>query len=430
MKSLNVAIAGLGTVGVGTFKIIREQADLLTARTGANIGVSAVSARSKDKDRGIDTSDVTWYDNAVDIADDTNTDIVIELMGGSDGSAYDLVKASLANGKHVVTANKALIAIHGVELAKLAEENNVALLFEAAVAGGIPILKTLREGLAANNFSRISGIMNGTCNFILSAMAEEKRGFDDVLAEAQELGYAETPPDLDVDGIDTAHKLAIITSLAYGTQIDFNAIYCEGIRNVSLDDIQYAAELGYNIKLLGITNKTSHGIEQRVHPCLISNDVPIASVNGALNAVLVECDQLGDALITGAGAGAGPTASSVMADVMDIAAKRTSPSFGQPFATLAKADFVDISHHEGEYYIRINVKDESGVLASVTSALSEADIGVERVLQKADDDGTAQIALTTHKTSEDSIQKALQSIAQMDYVIDPAHLIRIEDFKG
>ncbi len=428
-ETLHIGIVGLGTVGVGTYKILTQNKELLSVRCGKKLEISAVSSRDASKDRGIDLSGVRWFKDPLEMATSPEIDIVVELIGGEDGIAYDLCKAALQNGKHFVTANKALIAKHGLELAKLAEGNSVALMFEAAVAGGIPILKSLREGLAANNYHRISGIINGTCNYILSAMKQDKRSFEDVLKEAQELGYAETPPDLDIDGIDTAHKLAIMSSIAYGIQVSFEDVHVEGIRNVSLDDVQYAHELGYVIKLLGIANKLGDKIEQRVHPCLVEKHVPIACIDGALNAIYVECDALGEALFTGAGAGEGPTASSVVADILDIASGRDSPAFGRKVDALEKGEFVDINHHEGEYYVRFNVQDKPGVLASITSALSAENIGFERVLQNAHEaSNTAQIALTTHKISEAAIQKALQNIAQMDYVIESPHLIRIEDF--
>ncbi len=429
MSNIKIGIAGLGTVGQGVFKILSAKSDMLENRCRKKLEVIAVSARNKSSDRGIDISGVKWYDEAVELADDDNIDIVIELIGGADGVAYDLCKNALKNGKHVVTANKALIAIHGGELAKLAEENNVSLCFEAAVAGGIPILKSIREGLAANEFTKVSGIMNGTCNYILTEMESGGRAFDDVLADAQKLGYAETPPDLDIDGIDTAHKLAIITALAYSCSPDFDSIYIDGIRNISLDDIEYAQELGYKIKLLGIASCNDNKIEQRVHSCLIADDIAIANVDGVLNAVQVECDSLGDALFTGAGAGAKPTASSVIADIMDIASNRNGYPFGVAASKLEHKEFISIAEHSGEYYIRFCVKDESGVLASITALLSEENIGVEKVLQKpCENSGTAQIAITTHKTNEQSIIKTLNKITDMYYTVKTPHMIRIERF--
>jgi len=429
MKSLRIGIAGLGTVGCGTFEIVTKDAALLSNRCGSAVEITAVSSRDKTRDRGIDLSGVTWHDDTLSLADDVNVDVVVELIGGHEGVAKELCERSLANGKHVVTANKALIAMHGAELAALAEKNGVALYFEAAVAGGIPIIKALREGLSANRFQRVSGIMNGTCNYILTAMEKDARDFDDVLAEAQELGYAETPPDLDVDGIDTAHKLTILASLAYGCLVDFEAVYSEGIREVSLTDINYARELGFAIRLLGITQQISENcIAQRVHPCLVPLESPFASITGPQNAVLVECNQVGPVLLTGAGAGAGATASAVVADIMDIANGHLAKPFTIAVDSLHRCKTEDISQHSGEYYIRVQVKDRPGVLAAITSILSEQEIGVESVLQRAQKDGTAQIAVTTHAVTEQAIMVALSSLKDSDYVVEPPHMIRIENF--
>lgn len=426
-ERLRVGIAGLGTVGLGTYKLLSENAELIRKRCGKSIEVVAVSSRDRSRDRGISLDGLTWYDDARELANDPAVDVVVELIGGSEGVAYELVASALNQGKSVVTANKALIAVHGNELAELAESHNVALLFEAAVAGGIPILKALREGLAANRITRVAGIMNGTCNYILTAMKKEGRQFDDVLAEAQKLGYAETPPDLDVDGIDTAHKLAIITALAYGCPVNFNAIYTEGIRNITPLDMTYAKELGYVIRLLGVTTQTDHGIEQRVHPCLVPKSSPLAGINGVLNAVLAECNALGAALLTGAGAGEGPTASSVVADIMDIAAGRDGKPFMIPVAELEAQPFASIDQHQGEYYVRLRVKDRSGVLAEITSLFRDNKIGVGKILQNDADGEAAHIAITTHDVCETDIQKVLAQLREMEYVLETPRMIRIEE---
>ena len=425
--TLNIAIAGLGTVGVGVFKLLTEKSGLLTQRCGKSLVIKAVSSRSKDKDRGISLSNVAWYDDPLTLVENNQIDVIVELIGGSEGVAYQLCEKALQQGKHVVTANKALIALHGEKLATIAEQNNVSLCFEASTAGGIPIIKAIKEGLAANEYYKITGIMNGTCNYILTEMKSTNRSFDDVLQEAQAKGYAETPPDLDIDGIDTAHKLAILTSLAYGVPVNFDHVYTEGIRDITLQDIECTEQFGYSIKLLGITQRTEQGIEQRVHPCLVSKNSPMAAINGAQNAVLVECDTLGPALFTGAGAGEGPTASSVVADLMDIASDCCRPPFGRSVSNMEQSNYCTIAQHTGAYYIRLNVKDQPGVLATITQQLADRNIGVEEVIQHAvPDENTAQIALTTHPISEQSINDALQHLAALDTVLEPPHMIRIE----
>jgi len=426
---MKVGIAGLGTVGAGVFKILQNNSEIIQNRSNDELVVVAVSSRDKTKDRGIDTSNVKWYDNCLDMVNDDDIDIIIELIGGSNGVAYDLCKSALENNKHLVTANKALIATHGHELALIAERNNVALKFEASVAGGVPIVKSVMEGLAANNINKISGILNGTCNYILTAMYCERRQFDDVLEEAQLKGYAETPPDLDIEGTDTAHKLAILTSLAYGTKVNLDAVFVDGIKNISLDDIDYAHEMEYSIKLLGIANKTENGIEQRVHPCLIPHSCQVSSANWVLNAIQVECDYLGNAYFSGAGAGEGATASSVVADLMDINVNRLSNPFGYKASNMTEGNFLPIDQHEGEYYIRSKVKNVAGVLSSITSILSENDISAEKVMQKPDSSNKniSNIAFTTNKIFEYKIIEVLEKIEKMDYVLEKPHMIRIEE---
>ncbi|MBT4700697.1 MAG: homoserine dehydrogenase, partial [Rhodospirillaceae bacterium] len=317
---LKIAIAGLGTVGAGTLSVVNEHADLLASRCGRALQVTAVSARDKTKDRGLSLDGIEWFDDASQMARDADADVVVELIGGSDGIAKDVCEAAIADNKHVVTANKALIALHGTELAAKAEAAGVALAYEAAVAGGIPIIKSLREGLAGNTFKRVYGILNGTCNYILTEMRENGGEFDAVLKDAQELGYAEADPSFDVDGVDAAHKLAILASLAFGCEVNFDAVHIEGIRHVSPMDIQFAGELGYRIKLLGIVAETETGIEQRVHPCMVAINAPIAAVEGVFNAVVADTDFADTIMHEGRGAGAGPTAPAVVADIVDIAA--------------------------------------------------------------------------------------------------------------
>ena len=424
---LRIGVAGLGTVGVGTVRLLAEHADLLAQRCGRRLEVAAVSARERNRDRGVDVSAARWYDDAQGLAADADIDVVVELIGGAHGVALDLCRAAIKAGKHVVTANKALIAGHGSELAALAESAGVALGYEAAVGGGIPIVKALREGLAANRVDRIYGILNGTCNYILSAMRESGRDFAAVLAEAQRLGYAEADPGFDIDGVDSAHKLAILASLAFGCRLDFDAVHIEGIRHISPLDIDYALELGYHIKLLGIAGLTERGLEQRVHPCMVSVDVPIAHVDGVFNAVVAEGDFVDRTMFSGRGAGAGPTASAVVADLVDIARNRILPVFGIPAGELADIPAASMENHFGAYYIRLMVVDRPGVMADVTAALRDAEVSVEALIQRGRNPGdVVPVVLTTHETEERAMRQALSRIGELDSVLEAPHMIRIE----
>jgi homoserine dehydrogenase len=424
---LKIALAGLGTVGSGTLRLLRSNADLLAERAGRQIAVDAVCARDRRRDRGIDLSAARWFDDAAKMATDPDIDVVVELIGGADGVALDTVKAALARGKHVVTANKALMAHHGTELARLAEAKGAALAFEAAVAGGIPIVKTLREGLAANHIGRVYGILNGTSNFILTTMRESRREFGEVLAEAQRLGYAEADPSFDVDGVDAAHKLAILTSVAFGTEVVFAGVYVEGIRHISALDIEYAAELGFRIKLLGLARPTEHGIEQRVHPCMVPRTTPIASVEGVFNAVMVEGDFCGRIMLEGRGAGAEPTASAVVADLLDIAAERRSPSFAVAAAKLGARPASPMERHRGAYYVRLMVVDRPGVIADVAAALRDEQVSMEAMIQRGRAPGEAvPVVLTTHETEEAAMRRALSRIGGLSTVLEPPRMIRIE----
>uniref|UniRef100_UPI0030D6D8A6 homoserine dehydrogenase n=1 Tax=uncultured Sneathiella sp. TaxID=879315 RepID=UPI0030D6D8A6 len=344
---VKIGIAGLGTVGSGVLKIIKEHGDLLEARSGARLTVTAVSGRDRGKDRGVSLDGLTWYDDATAMAEDPDVDIVLELIGGSDGVARELCEKTLRLGKSVVTANKALLAIHGNELAEIAETHGAQLAYEAAVAGGIPIIKALREGLAGNAISRVYGILNGTCNYILTEMEETGGEFDAILKDAQDLGYAEADPGFDIDGVDAAHKLALLTSVAFGTPVDFANVYIEGIRNVTAADIAAAGELGYRIRLLGVARRTEKGIEQRVHPCMVRHETTIANVNGVFNAVVVDGDFVDETSYVGRGAGEGPTASAVVADIVDIALGRHTPTFGVPVAKMAAIPKISVEDHVG-----------------------------------------------------------------------------------
>jgi homoserine dehydrogenase len=425
--ALRIGIAGLGTVGAGTLRLLREHRDILAQRCGRPLTVGAVSARERKRDRGVDVSQLRWCDDALALAGDPEIDVVVELIGGSDGIAKRLIETAIANRKHVVTANKALLAHHGTALARAAEAAGVTLAYEAAVAGGIPIIKALREGLAANRVERIYGILNGTCNYILTTMRRTGREFADVLAEAQKLGYAEADPSFDVDGIDAAHKLAILTSVAFGCEINFAGVHVEGIRNVSAMDIAYAEELGYRIKLLGSARPTEHGIEQRVHACMVPIGTPIAHVEGVFNAVVTEGDFVGQNVAEGRGAGAGPTASAVVADLIDIARGRTLPTFSVPAAQLKRLPPSPMERHRGAYYVRLMVVDRPGVIADVTAALRDEQVSLESMLQRGRaPDEAVPVVLTTHETEEALMRRALDRIAGLNTVVEPPHMIRIE----
>jgi homoserine dehydrogenase len=408
--------------------LLRDNAEIVTARAGRPIAVTAVSARDRSKDRGVPVSGLRWYDDPVALAGDPAVDVVVELIGGSDGPARALVESAIAAGKPVVTANKAMLAVHGASLAALAEARGVPLAFEAAVAGGIPVIKALREGLAGNRISRIAGILNGTCNYILTQMRERGREFADVLADAQKLGYAEADPSFDVDGIDAAHKLAILAALAFGRPVAFDAVYVEGIRRVSALDIAFATELGYRIKLLGLAHQAEGGgISARVHPCMVPQSAPIARVDGVFNAVVAEGDFVGRVMLEGRGAGAGPTASAVVADLIDIARGRHTPVWGAAADALSNAPSVPMSTHVGPYYMRLMVVDRPGVIADVTAVLRDQGISLESMLQRGRAPGEAvPVVLVTHETRESAMTAALERIEALNTVLEPPTVIRIE----
>jgi homoserine dehydrogenase len=426
-RPLAIAVAGLGTVGAGVVKLLRANADIIAARAGRPIAITAVSARERNRDRGISLSGLRWYEDPVALAADPQVDVVVECIGGSEGPARGLVEAAIAAGKHVVTANKALLAVHGAALAQASETRGTALAFEAAVAGGIPAIKALREGLAANRIQRVAGILNGTCNYILTVMREQKREFAEVLTEAQKLGYAEADPSFDIDGIDAAHKLAILAALAFGRPVDFGAVHVEGIREVSALDIALAEELGYRIKLLGIARREDGGISTRVHPCMVPISAPIARVDGVFNAVVAEGDFVGRVMMEGRGAGEGPTASAVVADVIDIARGRFTPVWGAEAAALTPEPSFPMDRHTGAYYLRLMVVDRPGVIADVTGVLRDHAISLESMLQRGRAPGEAvPVVLTTHETSEASVRAALKRIAELNTVMEKPALIRIE----
>ena len=426
-RPLAIAVAGLGTVGAGVLKLLRDNAEIVAARAGRPIAVAAVSARDRARDRGVSLSGLRWYDDPVALAADPKVDVVVELIGGSEGPARALVEKALAAGKPVVTANKALLAVHGAAIAEMAEAHGVPLAFEAAVAGGIPAIKAIREGLAANRIQRIAGILNGTCNYILTTMREERREFAEVLAEAQKLGYAEADPSFDIDGVDAAHKLAILAALAFGRPVDFGAVHVEGIREITALDIALAEELGYRIKLLGIAKREEAGISTRVHPCMVPASAPIARVEGVFNAVVAEGDFVGRVVLEGRGAGAGPTASAVVADLIDLARGRHSPVWGASNGALDATPTVPMDRHVGAYYLRLMVVDRPGVIADVTGVLRDYAISLESMLQRGRAPGEAvPVVLVTHDCEEAAMRTALARIEALDAVLEKPALIRIE----
>lgn len=439
-EPLKLGIAGLGTVGTGVLELIATNAETLRKRCGRDVVVTAVSARSRTRDRGVDISQYEWFDDCAVMGWAADIDVLVELIGGEDGPAKAAVEAALGAGRHVVTANKAMLAYHGTALARLAEEKDVALGFEAAVAGGIPIVKTMRESFAGNRADKIFGILNGTCNYILTSMQKEGRGFAEVLKDAQELGYAEADPTFDIGGFDTAHKLAILTSLAFGTEVDFDSVYVEGIENVTSQDIQIAGELGFRIKLLGVAFETDSGIEQRVHPTLVPAQSSIAQVDGAFNAVVARGDFVGSIMLEGQGAGAGPTASSVIADIVDIARGNVFPALGQPSSELRPYKRARMRAHEGGYYVALEVQDRPGAFAAIAQRMAEQNISLKSIVQRGSEidvdiepgkGGSAQetraVVLITHDTLEKSIRDALANIEADGDITQAPRMIRIEE---
>lgn len=424
-KPWGIGVAGLGTVGAGLLNFLSENPAFAPA--GGLAYVSGVSARSRSRPRPFDISKLPWFDDPVELAKSDETDLFVELIGGSDGPAKAAVEAALKAGKPVVTANKALIAEHGKELAELAEAKGVPLLFEAAVMGGVPAVKVVREALVGDEIHSIAGILNGTCNYILTQMRERGREFADVLADAQKLGYAESDPSFDIDGIDAAHKLAILAALAFGRPVAFDDVYVEGIRRISALDIAFANELGYRIKLLGLASQTEAGIEARVHPCMVPQNAPIARVDGVFNAVVAEGDFVGRVMLEGRGAGEGPTASAVVADLIDIARGRHTPVWGAAAEALSAVPSVPMSAHVGPFYMRLMVVDRPGVIADVTAALRDHGISLESMLQRGRSPGEAvPVVLVTHETKESAMRDAVARISALGTVMEEPALIRIE----
>ena len=423
-KELKIAVAGLGTVGGGVLDLLAENQAVLAQRSGRPLKLVACSALVK---RDGIPADCTFYTDAAAMARDADYDVLVELIGGSDGIALQIVTTALERGRSVVTANKAMIAHHGVKLATLAESKGVSLCFEASVAGAIPVIKTLREGLVGNRVSRVMGILNGTCNYILTTMRATGRDFADVLAEAQALGYAEADPTFDIDGIDTAHKLSILASMAFSMPVDIKSVGCEGIRHVSALDIQFADELGYRIKLLGVAERTADGVRASVYPTMVPLASPLAHVDGVMNAVVTESDFAGRTVLGGRGAGARPTASAVVSDLVDLARGARIPAFGVPVKDLAVLPQSPQETRRSGCYIRLTVTDEPGVFADIAGALRDEKISMEQVLQRSRAPSeTVPVVLILHETDEASLNRAIARIVSLPTVAEHPHPIRIE----
>ena len=436
-EPLRVGLAGLGTVGSAVASMLARSRAALAERAGRPIELVAYVSKDPPKDRTLDLSKLHKFDDPVALARAPGIDVFVELMGGEGDPAKSSVEAALSIGRSVVTANKALLARHGSALVRLAESKNAALNFEAAVAGGIPIVKTLREGLGGSRVSRIYGILNGTCNYILTRMYQERLSFAACLKEAQKLGYAEADPTFDIGGFDTAHKLAILTSLAFGTEIDAEAVHVEGIESISLADLEAAEELGYRVKLLGVAQRTSAGIEQRVHPTMVRQGTVVAGVDGVTNAIAIDADTM-ELTLMGPGAGGAATSASVVADITDLAAGRRVRAFGRPVDGLSKPQRAPIQRHEGGYYIRLAAVDRPGTAATIARRMADETISLESIVQRGrgrvphggDDprsaDKPATVALITYATSEDAMRRALAAIERDGVLAEKPQVIRIE----
>ncbi len=433
MKPVKVGLLGLGTVGGGTAVVLKRNADEIARRAGRGIEIDAIATLEPEQAAALGVENIRLTKDAFEVVNDPDIDIVVELIGGY-SPAKELVLTAIENGKHVVTANKALIAIHGEEIFAKAHEKGVVVAFEAAVAGGIPIIKSLREGLAANQVEWLAGIINGTGNFILTEMREKGRDFADVLSEAQALGYAEADPTFDVEGIDAAHKLSILSSIAFGIPLQFDKTYTEGISKITQEDVAYADELGYRIKHLGVARRTDAGVEQRVHPTLIPKDRLIANVNGVMNAVLVKGDAVGATLYYGAGAGDEATASAVIADIIDVTRTLTTdpenrvPHLAFQPNELADTPVVDMDQVETAYYLRMSAKNEAGVLAEVTRILGDKNISIKAFIQKEPKQGESEvdIILLTHRVNEGDMNSAIEQIEKLDVIAGDVMRIRVE----
>jgi homoserine dehydrogenase len=424
LKTWRLGVAGLGTVGGGLLSFLGERPEFAPA--GGRAVVTGVSARSRSRSRAVDISQLAWFDDPVALATSPETDIFVELVGGSDGPAKAAVEAALKAGKPVVTANKALIAEHGAELAALAEANGAPLLFEAAVMGGVPAVKLMREALVGDDVRSVAGILNGTCNYILTEMEAAGRAFADVLAEAQRLGYAEADPTMDVGGFDAAHKITILAALAFGCAPTYGAAEIEGIDQIELLDIQMARDLGYRIKLIASADRSADGVLVRVHPSLVPASHPLAQAGGALNALFIEGQRIGRIFVQGPGAGAGPTAAAVAADIADVMTAAARPVFQKPAGSLSPFTPVDPARSMGRAYLRFLVKDEPGVIAVISETLAEAGVSIESFLQKPVENAAGvPIVLTTHAVAESVLKAAIERIAGLSAVLERPRLLRI-----
>ncbi|OJW27867.1 MAG: homoserine dehydrogenase [Sphingomonadales bacterium 63-6] len=421
---LRVALAGIGVVGGGVVRLLEANRDLIARRAGRAVEIVAISARDRQKDRGVDLSPYRWEDDMAALVEAEDVDVVVEMVGGADGPALTLARQALGAGKALVTANKAMIAHHGLDLARIAEAQDTPLKYEAAVAGGIPVIKAIREGASANEIARVYGILNGTCNYILTLMEREGASFADALAAAQAEGYAEADPTFDVDGIDAAHKLSILAALCFGTRLDFDTVTAEGIRGLIAADIREAAALGHRVRLIGMAERDESGLYQHVQPCLVPADHPLAYVPGALNAVVAEGNFVGRLFFEGAGAGAGPTASAIVADIIDIARDEYGPAFAMPVDALDAAPAADAGARVGKHYVRLIVEDRIGVLAEIATAMRDAGVSIESFIQRGDDaEGGVLIALVTHEGPGRAVAAALAALAASDHVIGtPMHM--------
>jgi homoserine dehydrogenase len=405
--------------------MIHKNAKIISLRTGRDIVVTAVSARSRSKDRGVDLSGFAWEDDPVALAKRDDVDIFVELMGGHEGPAKDATEAAIAAGKDVVTANKAMLAVHGQSLALAAEAAGQVIRFEAAVAGGIPVVKALTEGLAGNKINRVLGVMNGSCNYILTRMENAGLSYAEVFAEANALGYLEADPNLDVGGIDAAHKLALLAAIAFGTEVDFDSVVLEGIGAVTIEDIHAAADMGYRVKLLGVAQMTGRGLEQRMTPCLVPASSPLGQLEGGTNMVILEGDDSGQIVLRGAGAGEGPTASAVMSDVLDLARGLRLKTFGQPATSLVKAHPATTAT-PASFYLRLQLLDKPGALAKVAAVMGEAGVSIDRMRQYGHDAGKAPVLIVTHKTTRAAIDQVVLDFNQTQVVEGPPVALRIE----
>jgi homoserine dehydrogenase len=431
-EPLRIALAGLGTVGAGVIRLIATNGDLIARRAGRPLKIVAISARDRNKDRGVDLSPFDWEDDMTAMAARGDVDVVVELVGGSDGPALTLARNTLKSGKALVTANKAMIAHHGLELAGTAEAANAALKFEAAVAGGIPVIKGLREGAAANAIERIYGILNGTCNYILSTMEATGRDFGEVLKEAQQLGYAEADPAFDIEGTDAAHKLSILSAIAFGARIDFEAVETQGIARIRAADIAQADALGYVIRLVGTAEAEpapdgSQRLFQRVQPLLVARSHPLAHVQGATNAVVAEGDFVGRLLFEGRGAGDGPTASAVVADLIDVARGNSGAPFSVAAAELAPMTKADGGHRRSRAYLRFVVTDRPGVLAEITAAMRDAGVSIESLIQQGrpEEGGEVLVAIVTHEGPESAVAEALRLLKGSPSLVEPPLVMQL-----